>query len=225
MALPACTVPALGASPYKGVPGIITINRTDAFPIQSELCPSINPGGSVLTNQDSACWTNQTLRIWGSHLQEDRSIKNHGWKLLSIETSSLMPLRATVQSILGFASPLPSTIPPAPLLIKTQDPRPSTLRSPLSPFRVGLYRLKGRESLGFVVECELKSHPFPLLVTNSLGLSLLGYDRGICNHPEASAGLQRLSSRQQGGVGVVHFDFCMKTIASGLSSHQDLSHL
>lgn len=51
---------------------------------------------SILTNQDSASWTNQTVKIWSLHLHEDGPIRNQGRDLsvsqLPSGSGSTLPL-------------------------------------------------------------------------------------------------------------------------------------
>lgn len=47
----------------------------------------INQSGFILTNQDRAFWTNQTVRIWLPHLHEDRPIRNQGRDFLQYKSA------------------------------------------------------------------------------------------------------------------------------------------
>lgn len=65
------------ASPYKVLPRILfqLIGRRLSY--WSYTIPT-DKSRFILTNQDSAFWTNRTTRTWSSHWHEDRPIRDWG---------------------------------------------------------------------------------------------------------------------------------------------------
>lgn len=94
------------------------------------------------------------------------------------------------------ASPLLS-----PLLVAAQDPRPVLMSYPLPPTLRGCAQRTGRENLGVVVECELRSLPSHLLETSSLSLSFLVCSEGRAMTCRSLVSPKDSSSRQQRAYG------------------------
>lgn len=100
---PARTLLALLGQPLEsGFCASISTKTTEASSAHSKLhsCIPISiilgqSEDSILTNQDSALWTNQTVRVWSPYLHEHRPIGDQGRGLLSIYSSS--PLAAGAQ--------------------------------------------------------------------------------------------------------------------------------
>ena len=78
--LPACTVSAIWANPYKRVPGILFLRiGLRLSPSNQSFTASANQSSSIVTNHNSTIWTNQTVRIWSPQVHEDKPIRDQRW--------------------------------------------------------------------------------------------------------------------------------------------------
>ena len=93
----ACTVLLGSESAYKGVSRIVFQPRGLRLFLSNQSCmviyPStfslMNQSSSILTNQKSAFWTTQTIRIGSPHLHEDGPIRGKGQDFSLFKSAAL----------------------------------------------------------------------------------------------------------------------------------------